>query len=139
MGMKILILIIAVLVSGCGSENHSYGWEYDYNYKEMRVRGDSELTPNEIYAQYEKAVSCFGDKHPPFIIFVPEVINGEACGRTKINPPLILISTNKACLNNNSLPHENVHYFGFRGHNQKFKNALQCVLETYIKPDSNNS
>lgn len=122
------LIFISILLYGCGSENHGYGWTYDYKFNGLRVRGETTLTPDEIYTEYEKAVQCFGDKPPPFIIFTDGL--PDRCGQTKYNPPLILI--NKFCMTyQRTIKHELVHYFGTHGHKQDFKTAVQCIKQPY--------
>lgn len=138
--IKYLFCISVVLLIGCGDANHGYGWDYLYKYEGMRVRGESQLTPGEIYAEYEKAVMCFGDKPPPFIIFANQIeyddIAAGRCGRAFSNPPLIVIkvpyqkegTVNMSCNNqSHAIAHEMVHYFVAYSHKKEFKQGLQCI------------
>lgn len=124
------IIFISILLYGCGEPNHGYGWEYDYKYQGMRVRG-GDLTPGEIYSEYEKAVQCFGDKSPPFIIFTNEIHSDDKilgrCGQAVTNPPLILIrfDCGKPLY---AISHEMVHYFGIKKHKEDFKKGLRCLI-----------
>jgi len=123
----ITILLISILLYGCGEGNHGYGWDYDYKYKEMRVRGKGQITKEGMYKEYQKAVQCFGEKPPPFIIYTPDF---STCGRSITNPSLILINNN--CKGQQeAIRHELVHYFGVKKHKQDFYTALNCINYSY--------